>query len=117
MATASLRASRGYPCDRRASTRAQAVGTCSAKTRAQVRPVRSRSRCHRRSFSLRLISLTVPQGPPSRIQQGAVQVAVVTVVGVVVRAEDVLQVGVLPVKVTGLDGSSEHGPVGSHQQV
>lgn len=35
----------------------------------------------------------------------------VAVVGVVVLCDDVLQVGVLPVQVAGLDRSREHGPV------
>lgn len=65
-----------------------------------------------RQASLGRFGLTVPQRPPS-----CIQVVVVTVVGVVVRAEDVLQVGVLPVKVAGLDSSSEHGSVWSHQRV
>lgn len=57
-------------------------------------------------------SLTVPQGPPSGVEEGAVEVVMVTVVGgVVVLCDDVLQVGVLPVQVAGLDRSREHRPV------
>lgn len=42
-------------------------------------------------------SLTVPQGPPSGVKEGAVEVVMVTVVVVVVLCDDVLQVEVLPV--------------------
>lgn len=61
--------------------------------------------------------LTVPQGPPSGVEEGAVEVVVVTVVGAVVLRDDVLQVGVLPVQVAGLDGSREDGPVRSSQRI
>lgn len=44
-----------------------------------------------------LCCLTVPQRPPSGVKEGAVKVVTVTVVGVVVLGDDVLQVGVLPV--------------------
>lgn len=50
----------------------------------------------------------MPQGPPPGIKEGAVQVVTVTVVGVVVLGDDVLQVGVLPVQVAGLDRPCEH---------
>lgn len=59
----------------------------------------------------------MPQGPPSGVEEGAVQVVMVTVVGVVVHGDDVLQVGVLPVQVAGLDRSREHGPVRPSQGV
>lgn len=38
----------------------------------------------------------------------------VTVVGVEVTGDDVLEVSVLPVQVAGLDGPCEHSPVGAH---
>lgn len=62
-------------------------------------------------LTTRPLSLTVPQRPPSGVKEGAVEVVMVTVVGVVVFGDDVLQVGVLPVQVAGLDGPREHCPV------
>ena len=59
--------------------------------------------------------LTVPHGPPSGVEEGAVEVVVVAVVGVVVLGDDVLQVGVLPVQVAGLDGPREDSPVRPRQ--
>lgn len=59
--------------------------------------------------------LTVPQRPPSGVEEGAVEVVIVTVVGVVVLSDDVLQVGVLPVQVAGLDCPREHRPVRPRQ--
>lgn len=53
----------------------------------------------------------MPQRPPPRVEEGAVEVVIVTVVGVVVLSDDVLQVGVLPVQVAGLDCPREHRPV------
>lgn len=53
----------------------------------------------------------MPQRPPSGVEEGAVKVVTVTVVGVVVLGDDVLQVGVLPVQVAGLDCPCEHRPV------
>lgn len=44
-------------------------------------------------------------------------VVIVTVVGVVVLGDDVLQVGVLPVQVAGLDGPREHRPVRPRQRI
>lgn len=44
-------------------------------------------------------------------------VVIVTVVGVVVLGDDVLQVGVLPVQVAGLDGPREHRPVRPRQGI
>lgn len=38
----------------------------------------------------------------------------VTVVGVEVTGDDVLEVAVLPVQVAGFDGPRENSPVGSH---
>lgn len=38
----------------------------------------------------------------------------VTVVGIEVTGDDVLEVSVLPVQVAGLDGAREHSPVGTH---
>lgn len=46
-----------------------------------------------------------------RVEERALLVVVVTVVGVEVTGDDVLEVSVLPVQVTGLDGSCEHSPV------
>lgn len=56
----------------------------------------------------------MPQRPPSGVEEGRVEVLMVAVVGVVVLRDDVLQVGVLPVQVAGLDGPCEHSPVGAH---
>lgn len=56
----------------------------------------------------------MPQGPAARVKEGALLVVVVTVVGVEVAGNDVLEVSVLPVQVTGLDGPCEHSPVGAH---
>lgn len=61
--------------------------------------------------------LTVPQRAPSGVEEGAVVVVIVTVVGVVVLGDDVLQVGVLPVQVAGLDGPREHRPVRTRQRI
>lgn len=61
--------------------------------------------------------LTVPQRAPSGVEEGAVVVVIVTVVGVVVLGDDVLQVGVLPVQVAGLDGPCEHRPVRPRQRI
>lgn len=44
-------------------------------------------------------------------------VVIVTVVGVVVLGDDVLQVGVLPVQVAGLDGPREHRPVRPRERI
>ena len=38
----------------------------------------------------------------------------VTVVGIEVTGDNVLEVSVLPVQVTGLNGPCEHSPVGAH---
>lgn len=57
----------------------------------------------------------MPQRPPSGVEEGAVEVVIVTVVGVVVLSDDVLQVGVLPVQVAGLDRPREHRPVRPRQ--
>lgn len=65
-----------------------------------------------RVFPLNRCSLTVPQRPPPGVEEGAVKVVTVAVVGVVVLGDDVLQVGVLPVQVAGLDRPREHRPVG-----
>lgn len=62
-------------------------------------------------FYPRLETLTVPQGPAARVEQGVLSAVVVAVVGVEVIADDVLQVAVLPVEVAGLDGPCEHCPV------
>lgn len=64
-------------------------------------------------FSLCLLEkhvsrLTVPQRPASPVEKGAVGVVIVAVVGVMVLGDDVLQVGVLPVQVAGLDRPCEH---------
>lgn len=53
----------------------------------------------------------MPEGPPPGVKEGVFSVVMVTVVGVQVTADNVLQVAVLPVEVTGLDGSGEHCPV------
>lgn len=59
----------------------------------------------------------MPQRPPSGVEEGRVEVLMVAVVGVVVLRDDVLQVGVLPVQVAGLDGSCEDRPVRPRQRV
>lgn len=46
-----------------------------------------------------------------RVEERALLVVVVTVVGVEVTGDDVLEVSVLPVQVAGLDGPREHRPV------
>lgn len=61
--------------------------------------------------------LTVPQRPPSGVEEGAVKVIIVTVVGVVVLSNDVLQVGVLPVQIAGLDCPREHCPMRPRQRI
>lgn len=53
----------------------------------------------------------MPQRPAVRVEERALLVVVVTVVGVEVTGDDVLEVSVLPVQVAGLDGPSEHRPV------
>ena len=59
----------------------------------------------------------MPEWPAAGVEQGAVAVVVVTAGGDGVLGDDVLQVGVLPVEITGLDGSCEHRPVGPGQGV
>lgn len=59
----------------------------------------------------------MPQGPTSRVEEGAVEVVMVAVVGVVVFDDDVLQMGVLPVQVTGFYRSREHCPVQPGQRI
>lgn len=61
--------------------------------------------------------LTVPQGPPPPVEEGAVGVVIVAVVGVMVLGDDVLQVGVLPVQVAGLDRPCEHCSVRPRQGI
>lgn len=56
----------------------------------------------------------MPQGPAPCIKKGAVLVVMVTVVGIEVTGDNVLEVSVLPVQVTGLNGPCEHSPVGAH---
>lgn len=53
----------------------------------------------------------MPQGPAVQVEERALLVVVVTVVGVGVTGDDVLEVPVLPVQVAGLDGPREHRPV------
>lgn len=53
----------------------------------------------------------MPEGPPSGVKEGVFSVVMVTVVGVQVTADNVLQVAILPVEITCLDGSCEHCPV------
>lgn len=53
----------------------------------------------------------MPEGPAARVEQRVLSAVVVAVVGVEVVADDVLQVAVLPVEVTGFDGPREHCPV------
>lgn len=53
----------------------------------------------------------MPQRPASPVEEGAVGVVVVAVVGGMVLGDDVLQVGVLPVQVAGLDRPCEHRSV------
>lgn len=59
----------------------------------------------------------MPQRPPPGVEQGAVKVVMVTVACVAVLGDDVLQVGVLPVQVAGLDRSREHRPVRPSQRI
>lgn len=54
----------------------------------------------------------MPEGPPSGVKEGVFSVVMVTVVGVQVTADNVLQVTILPVEITCLDGSGEHCPMG-----
>lgn len=60
----------------------------------------------------RLFLLTVPQGPAARVKERIFSVVMVTVVGVEVVVDNVLQVAVLPVEIARLDGSRENRPVG-----
>lgn len=53
----------------------------------------------------------MPEGPPSGVKEGVLSVVMVTVVGVQVTADNVLQVTILPVEITCLDGSCEHCPM------
>lgn len=53
----------------------------------------------------------MPEGPPVRVKKRVFSIIMVTVVGVQVTADYVLQVAVLPVEITCLNGSSEHCPV------
>lgn len=53
----------------------------------------------------------MPEGPPSGVKEGVFSVVMVTVVGVQVTADNVLQVTILPVEITRLDGSREHCPM------
>lgn len=64
------------------------------------------------SQSKRLFLLTVPQGPAARVKERIFSVVMVTVVGVEVVVDNVLQVAVLPVEIACLDGSRENRPVG-----
>lgn len=59
----------------------------------------------------------MPQRPPPPVEEGAVGVVIVAVVGVMVLGDDVLQVGVLPVQVAGLDRPREHRPVRPRQGI
>lgn len=59
-------------------------------------------------------TLTMPQGPTARVEEGTLLVVMVTVVGIEVTGNDVLEVSVLPVQITGLDGPCEHSPMGTH---
>jgi hypothetical protein len=53
----------------------------------------------------------MPEGPPPGVKEGVFSVVMVTVVGVQVTADNVLQVAILPVEITCLDGSREHCPM------
>lgn len=53
----------------------------------------------------------MPEGPPAGVKEGVFSVVMVTVVGVQVTADNVLQVAVLPVEIARLDGSGEHCPM------
>lgn len=56
----------------------------------------------------------MPQGPAARVKEGTLLVVMVTVVGIEVTGDNVLEVSVLPMQVTGLNGPCEHSPVGAH---
>lgn len=58
--------------------------------------------------------LTMPQGRATCVKEGALLVVMVTVVGIEVTGDYVLEVSVLPVQVTGLNGPCEHSPMGAH---
>lgn len=53
----------------------------------------------------------MPEGPPTGVKKGVFSVVMVTVVGVQVTADNVLQVAILPVEIACLDGSGEHCPM------
>lgn len=61
--------------------------------------------------------LTEPQGLPLGVEEEALALPLVGRGHVEVAANDALQVAVLPVQVTALDGPGEHGSAGPGQRV